>query len=163
MKASLLIFLCACVAGEALCLPTLLFHRRWWSVRDSWSGNQPNCHPVTPQETLCRSVLFYSLFLMRVFFSLTSYFALFSSPLYLVFFVSEHILLDGEGSLCVYYLCRHPQCCVWWAVPAHRCHVFFGGRDSATQKPCTHLQPCGGKAVVLYIRFACCVHLFRCV
>lgn len=26
---------------------------------------------------------------------------LFSSPLYVVFFVSEHILLDSEGSLCV--------------------------------------------------------------
>lgn len=47
-----------------------------------------------------------------ILFSFMSYFALFSSPLYLVFFVSEHILLDSEGSLCVYYLCRHPQCCV---------------------------------------------------
>ena len=48
---------CVCVffAGEALCLPTILFHRRRWSVRDSWSGNKPNSHPVTPQETLCRS------------------------------------------------------------------------------------------------------------
>lgn len=47
---------------------------------------------------------------------------------------------------CVCCLHRHPQCCVWWAVPAHCCHVFFGRRDGASQKPCAHLQPCGGKA-----------------
>lgn len=48
---------CVIAAGEAFCFPTVLFHWRWWSVRDSWSGHQPNCHPVTPQETICRSVI----------------------------------------------------------------------------------------------------------
>lgn len=58
-----LMCLCVVIAGEALCLPTVLFHRRWWSVRDSWTSNQPNSHPVTPKETLCGSetnVLFCS-------------------------------------------------------------------------------------------------------
>lgn len=46
---------CPCATGEALCFPQILFHRRWWSVRDSRTGHQPNGHPVTPQETICRS------------------------------------------------------------------------------------------------------------
>lgn len=71
---------------------------------------------------------------------------------------------------CVCCLHRHPQCCVWWAVPAHCRHVFFGGRDGASQKPCAHLQPCGGKADwsgwmyhMSYWCFealhVCCIHL----
>lgn len=60
------------------------------------------------------------------------------------------VVLDSEGSLHIYSLCRHPQCCVWWAMPAHCRHVFFGGRNCATQKYCTHLQPCGGKAMNVY-------------
>lgn len=144
------------VAGEALCLPTVLFHRRWWSVRDSWSGNQPHCHSITSQEALCRSeivILFCSIFFfLKLCSFLFSCCVIFWSVRYSSLLLSSlypfHILLDSEGNLYVYYLCRHPQCCVWWAVPAHYRHVFFGGRSSATQKPHTHLQPRGGKAVV---------------
>lgn len=141
-------FMSVVVAGEALCLPTVLFYRWWWFVRDSWSGNQPNCHPVTPQETLCRSetsVLIYLFFSCR---------ALHRSITFTVIsFVSRNLL--------VYYLGRHPQCSVWWAMPAHCCHVFFGGGDSATQKPNTDLQPRWGKALVqncvwMYTLYALC-------
>lgn len=52
------------------------------------------------------------------------------------------------------YVCRHPQCCIWWAVPEHCCYVFFGGRSSSTQKGCTHLQPGWGKVFgFLYFSF----------
>lgn len=73
-------FLCVwSFAGEALCLPTVLLHRRWWSVRDSRSGDQPNCHPVTPQETLCRSETCFVLFSCPVLCCAILSFALFSS------------------------------------------------------------------------------------
>lgn len=52
------------------------------------------------------------------------------------------------------YLSRYPQCCVWWTVSQHCCHVFSGGRSSATQKCCSHLQPCWGKA---FLEFWICI------
>lgn len=66
------------VAGETLCLPTVLLHRKWWSVRDSRPGNKPTCHPVTPQEAFRRCVLISDLFLWDMVESVD--FALISSP-----------------------------------------------------------------------------------
>lgn len=61
-----------------------------------------------------------------------------------------------KGNLC-FHLCRYPQRCVWWSVPAHCCHVFPGGGDSAAQKPCAHLQPRGGRHLFIQVQ----VHLLE--
>lgn len=42
-------------AGEAFGFPEVLFHWWWRPFRNSGTGNQPNCHPVPSEKTLCRS------------------------------------------------------------------------------------------------------------
>lgn len=74
-------------AGKALCLPTFLFYRRWWSFRDSRTSDQPKRHPITPQKTLCR---FGSLF----FFILILCFVLLKFSSVVLFFLHSAVLFN---------------------------------------------------------------------
>ena len=38
--------------GKALAIPEVLFHWRWRSAGDSWTGHQPQCYTDTSQETV---------------------------------------------------------------------------------------------------------------